>query len=84
MRTEKKMNRKQGTCGLLKRSFTFLLTFMVLFTSIPIQSVWASDTFYERPGDDEIILDDSIEEGELSDLDVHISHSISKKGDNNH
>lgn len=78
---EKKMNRKQGTCGLLKRSFTFLLAFMVMFTSIPIQSVWASDTFYERPGDDEIILDDSIEEGELSDLDVDISHSISKKGD---
>lgn len=81
MGTEKKMNRKQGTCGLLKRSFTFLLAFMVMFTSIPIQSVWANDTFYERPGDDEIILDDSIEEGELSDLDVDISHSISKKGD---
>jgi len=72
----------QGKGRLLKRCFTFMLAVMVTFTSIPLNMAWADELPYsERPGDDEIILDDSVEDGDLSDIDLDISHTISKKGD---
>lgn len=72
----------QGKGRLLKRCFTFMLAIMVTFTSIPLNMAWADELPYsERPGDDEIILDDSVEDGDLSDIDLDISHTISKKGD---
>lgn len=67
---------------LIKRCLTFMLAVMVAFTSIPSSMAWADELPYsERPGSDEIILDDSVEEGDLSDIDLEISHTISKKGD---
>lgn len=67
---------------LIKRCLTFMLAVMVAFTSIPSNMAWADELPYsERPGSDEIILDDSVEEGDLSDIDLEISHTISKKGD---
>ena len=81
MRTKREESLKQGKKKLLKRCFTLMLAFTVVFTSVPIQKVWAGEAFYEQPGDNEMILDDSIEEGELGDLDLSISHSVSKKGD---
>lgn len=72
----------QGKGRLLKRCFTFMLAVMITFTSIPLNMAWADELPYsERPGDDEIILDDSVEDGDLSDIDLDISHTISKKGD---
>lgn len=72
----------QRTGRLLKRCFTFMLAIMVTFTSIPLNMAWADELPYsERPGDDEIILDDSVEDGDLNDIDLDISHTISKKGD---
>lgn len=67
---------------LLKRCLTLMLAVMVTFTSMPLNMAWADELPYsEWPGDDEIILDDSVEEGDLSDIDLDISHTISKKGD---
>lgn len=67
---------------LIKRCLTFMLAVMVAFTSIPSNMAWADELPYsERPGSDEIILDDSVEEGDLIDIDLEISHTISKKGD---
>lgn len=72
----------QGKGQLLKRCLTFMLAVMVTITSIPLNMAWADELPYsERPGDDEIILDDSVEDGDLSDIDLDISHTISKKGD---
>lgn len=72
----------QGKGRLLKRCFTFMLAVMITFTSIPLNMAWADELPYsERPGDDEIILDDSVEDGDLSDIDLDISHTISEKGD---
>lgn len=72
----------QGKKILLKRYFTLMLAIMIALTSIPIDNVWAeSSSPYEQPGDDEVILDDSVEEGEIGDIDVEINHIISKKGD---
>lgn len=72
----------QGKGRLLKRCLTFMLAVMVTFTSIPLNMAWADELPYsERPGDDEIILDDSVEDGDLSDIDLDISYTISKKGD---
>lgn len=72
----------QGKGQHWKRFFTFMLAIMVTFTSIPLNMAWADELPYsERPGDDEIILDDSVEDGDLSDIDLDISHTISKKGD---
>lgn len=72
----------QGRGRLLKRYLTFMLAVMVVFTSIPLNMAWADDLPYlERPGGDEIELDDSVEEGDLGDIDLDISHTISKKGD---
>lgn len=72
----------QGKGQLLKRYLTFMLAVMVMFTSIPLNMAWADEFLYSgRPGDDEVILDDSVEDGDLSDIDLDISHTISKKGD---
>ena len=72
----------QGKGRLLKRCFTFVLAVMITFTSLPLNVAWADELPYsERPGDDEIILDDSVEDGDLGDIDLDISHTISKKGD---
>ncbi|MBS6642916.1 MAG: DUF5011 domain-containing protein [Clostridiaceae bacterium] len=72
----------RGKGQILKRILTFMLAVMIVSTSLPLDMVWADELPYsERPGDDEIILDDSVEEGELSDIDLDISHTISKKGD---
>lgn len=72
----------QGKGQLLKRCLTFMLAVMVTITSIPLNMAWADELPYsERPGEDEIILDDSVEDGDLSDIDLDISHTISKKGD---
>lgn len=72
----------QGKGRLLKRYLTFMLAVMVMFTSIPLNMAWADELpYFEQPGDDEIELNDSVEEGDLSDIDLDISHTISKKGD---
>lgn len=72
----------KGKWQLLKRCLTFMLATVVTITSIPLNMAWADELpYYEQPGDDEIILDDSVEEGDLSDIDLDISHTISKKGD---
>lgn len=72
----------QGKGQHWKRFLTFMLAIMVTFTSIPLNMAWADELPYsERPGDDEIILDDSVEDGDLSDIDLDVSHTISKKGD---
>lgn len=72
----------QGKGRHWKRFLTFMLAIMVTFTSIPLNMAWADElSFSERPGDDEIVLDDSVEDGDLSDIDLDISHTIAKKGD---
>lgn len=72
----------KGKWQLLKRCLTFMLATVVTITSIPLNMAWADELpYYEQPGDDEVILDDSVEEGDLSDIDLDISHTISKKGD---
>lgn len=75
-------NQYKGKGQLLKRGLTFMLATVIAFTSIPLNMAWADELpYFESPGDDEIILDDSVEEGDLSDIDLDISHTISKKGD---
>lgn len=72
----------QGKGQHWKRFLTFMLAIMVIFTSIPLNMAWADElSFSERPGDDEIVLDGSVEDGDLSDINVDISHTIAKKGD---
>lgn len=72
----------QSRVRLFKRYLTFMLAVVVLFTSIPLNVAWADELpYFEQPGDDEIILDDAVEEGDLSDIDLDITHTISKKGD---
>ena len=77
----KKENEQQKKTVLLrmKRHFTFMLSVAVMFTSMP-----TGVAFAYTPGsdiDDEVVLDDSVEEGDTSDLDIDISHTISRKGD---
>ena len=72
----------QSRVRLFKRYLTFMLAVVVLFTSIPLNVAWADELpYFEQPGDDEIILDDAVEEGDLSDIDLDITHTVSKKGD---
>lgn len=79
---EKGRVQRQDVKGIVKQSFTFLLAVMVAITSIPLNVAWADEFSYsERPDYDEITLDDSVEEGDLSDVDLDISHTISNKGD---
>ena len=65
----------------LKRYLTFLLATAIAFTSIPLDTIWADEPEYsEHPGGEEVVLDDSVEEGDPGDLDVDISHIIAEDG----
>lgn len=73
-------NRREKTIT-LKRYIASMLAVVLTLTSIPAGSVWANSAVYsERLWDDEIMLDGAAKAGDLEELEVEISHTISQDG----